>query len=167
MTRDDVIQSPFVSDLIRNKASRMRRRGGYSRSDQEDLQQELLLRLLEAWPRFDPRQGEEGAFAYTVINRAVAFVLRRRQRQLRADQAIRQVRSERLVREQACSDAGLSADLRNDVAGIRSRLPADLRDLAGRLLHDCQADVARELEIPHSTLQRRVRKLRTPFQKVR
>ena len=97
MTRDDVIQSPFVSDLIRNKAGRMRRRGGYSRSDQEDLQQELLLRLLEAWPRFDPRQGEEGAFAYAVINRAVAFVLRGRQRQLRADQAIRQVLSERLV----------------------------------------------------------------------
>lgn len=163
MTLNDVVQSPFVSDLIRNKARKLMRLGKYSRSDEEDLQQEFLWRLLRAWPRFDPKQGNERAFTFTVIVRAEAFLLRGRQRQLRRDQAVWQASLQRLIEKTEESDRGPSSDQREDVVTICNTLPPDQRDLTKRLGLARPARVARDLKLPRSTLQRRIAKLRTPF----
>jgi RNA polymerase sigma-70 factor (ECF subfamily) len=77
----------FVSDyartLIRVKARQLIRRTGFSRSDQDDIEQDLFLHLLSQARQFDPARGSLNTFIARVVDTAVAMLLRKRSRQKR------------------------------------------------------------------------------------
>jgi len=83
--RHDVVTHPFTVTLIRIKAKQLCRRTDMSRSDLDDLQQEMRLYLLQKLHLFDPERGNLEAFVTNVINTCVAMLLRHRERDKRRE----------------------------------------------------------------------------------
>lgn len=78
--RHAVVFDPFTSALIRIKARQLCRRSDFSRSDGEDLRQEMLTHLWNKSHLFDPSRGNIEAFVTVVINSWIAMELRSRGR---------------------------------------------------------------------------------------
>src|SRR4051812_1985208 len=77
--------SAYARNLIQRKARQISRRAGFSRSDVQDIEQDLTLALLRKLPQFDPRRGASpDTFADRVIISAVKMMLRDAGRQKRA-----------------------------------------------------------------------------------
>lgn len=79
----DIVTHPFTLTLIRIKAAQLCRRSDFSRSDREDLQQEMELYLLRKAHLFDSERGNIEAFVTTSINSWVGMTLRFRARDKR------------------------------------------------------------------------------------
>src|SRR5262249_1034887 len=73
----------YACELIRRKARELVGRAGLTSQDREDLEQELLLRLLERLPAFDAERSAWTTFAALVIRRCAANLLRYRQAEKR------------------------------------------------------------------------------------
>jgi hypothetical protein len=69
---------PVAQDIIRRKAHKLMRRGGFSSSDLPDLEQDLSLHLLQRMSAFDPRRGDWTAFVAAVVTAWGANLLRTR-----------------------------------------------------------------------------------------
>jgi DNA-directed RNA polymerase specialized sigma24 family protein len=83
--RSDVVSHPFTSELIRRKASQLCRRSDFSRSDEEDLRQDMLTYLWTKARLFDAARGNIEAFVTTAIGSWVGMELRRRRAGKRRD----------------------------------------------------------------------------------
>src|SRR5262249_7843035 len=68
----------FARGIIRRKVRLLVSRAGFTKQDRQDLEQELVLRLLQSLDLFDPEQAHPNVFITTVIERAVAMILRER-----------------------------------------------------------------------------------------
>lgn len=173
----------FAAVYIRHKAKQIARLAGFSKSDVEDVQQQLVQRVLENLAAFDPAQGHFNVFAKTVVERYTANILRDARAEKRD---CRQTCSlSTIVDEDECGpvelgetigqhelDARLgiatrapheACDLATDVADVLTGLPPELRDLCQRLQHASVSDVARDLNVPRTTLYESIRKLRKQF----
>lgn len=164
----------FVWGIIRRKVRGLMGRCGFTKQDREDLKQELVLRLLQAMPSFDPNQGHWNVFVTTVIERAAGKIKRHRRAQKR--QFDKECSLEALLEETDEEQTEIlqqtepevrrelaARDLQIDMAEFLATLPDDLRDLAERLQWKCLSEVARELRLPRTTLQRRFDRLRQRF----
>jgi len=78
-----IVSDPFTITLIRIKARQLCRRSDFSRSDYDDLRQEMRLYLLEKVSLFDPSRGRREAFVTRCLNTWVTMQLRYRGRQKR------------------------------------------------------------------------------------
>ena len=181
LTEDAAVQA-----LVRSKALRLSRGAGFRPQDAEDLAQSLLVGLLQRLP--DPGLGRERLLA--CVARAVEQVgvnLRRDRRARKRDD--RRVQSLGTLTPggpgegpaeladavgQKDLDArpgggGRPAEdraaLKLDVAAVLERLPPDLRALAERLTTQSVAEAARDLGLPRTTLNERVRLLRMRFER--
>ncbi len=167
---DKLVLDCFARSLIRRKVRLLVGRAGFTDQDREDLEQELILRLLQSLHLFDPNQAHRNVFVTTVIERAVARIVRERLAKKRDGGVVRSL-------DHAHEKAGDSTepadprrsheeeiDLATDLAEVLARLPADLRALAERLKSRSLSQAARELGLPRSTLQRQVERLRRCFE---
>jgi len=75
-TRHNIVSHPFTVSLIKRKAAQLCRRTDFSRSDSEDLQQEMALYLLKKARLFDPERGNLEAFVTTALDSWVRMHLR-------------------------------------------------------------------------------------------
>jgi len=76
--RSDVVSHPFTADLIRRKAAFLCRGPGFSRSDEEDLRQEMALYLWTKARLFDASRGTVEAFVSSALASWVGMEVRRR-----------------------------------------------------------------------------------------
>lgn len=76
--RSDVVSHPFTAELIRQKARKLCRKPGFSRSDEEDLSQGMFLYVWERSRLFDPKRGTIQAFVITAVTSWEGMELRRR-----------------------------------------------------------------------------------------
>ena len=83
--RHDVVSDPFTVTLIRIKARQLCRRSDFSRSDYDDLRQDMRLYLLEKAHLFDPVRGNIEAFVTNAVRTWVAMRLRYRKRHKRSE----------------------------------------------------------------------------------
>lgn len=83
--RHDVVSDPFTVTLIRIKARQLCRRSDFSRSDYDDLRQDMRLYLIEKAHLFDPVRGNIEAFVTNALRTWVAMRLRYRKRQKRSE----------------------------------------------------------------------------------
>lgn len=168
---NEVLDLPTLA-FIRRKAQQLIRRPGFIRADREDLQQELIVRLLKRLPAFDPSRGDRHAFVKTVIERAAATLAKSRKAAKRnpcretslhvlvPDEGGGQAElGHTFVEDAHCRRLGTTRlsdqerfELSHDLAAALTKLPPDLRDVARRLQNHSKADVARELSIPRTTL---------------
>ena len=64
----NIIFGCFARGIIRRKARLLVGRAGFSRDDREDIEQELLLRLLQSIPLLDPNRGHPNVFITTIVD---------------------------------------------------------------------------------------------------
>ena len=67
MSDHDWILDPKISSLIRYKARVLARSGGFSSSDQPDIEQELAIHLMAKSASFDPSRAQLATFASRLI----------------------------------------------------------------------------------------------------
>ena len=75
---DDLNQ--YARDLIGRKARQLVGRHGFTRDDEEDLQQEMTLRLILRLPKFNPRKASSKTFVSRVIDHIVSDLIRYQKR---------------------------------------------------------------------------------------
>ena len=171
MVHDEkVVLDKFTKGIICRKVKQLVGRAGFSRQDREDLEQELILRLLQSLHLFDPDQAHQNVFVTTVVERAVAMIVRERLAKKRNGGTVQSL-------DHAHEKAGDSTepvdprrsheeqiDLATDLAEVLAKLPNDLRAQAERLKRQSLSQAARDLGVPRSTLQRQVQRLRQCFE---
>lgn len=80
-----IVSHPFAATFIRVKARQLCRRTDFSRSDHDDLQQDMRMYLLEKAHLFDPDRGNIEAFITKTLSTWVAMRLRFQERDKRRD----------------------------------------------------------------------------------
>jgi len=165
----DILQGPFARTLINSFARRLARTHRFTDMDDDDLRQELRVRLWQALARFDPGHGHENKYVTAVLARAAAGLIRERNAKKRDPTRVRSFSWtwDRRLDGGAHADRRADearADLAIDLTEFLTLLPADLRALAERLMVQTLAAAARDLEVPRSSLRRRVERLRRRFE---
>jgi RNA polymerase sigma-70 factor (ECF subfamily) len=168
--------SPFDDDvarLIKSKSQRLSRRGGFTPSDREDIEQELRLHLWRQASKFNP--------SITTWEKWVSFILDKRcvsiLRQHAAEQRSRKREDcslndpvldadHRLVdRHQTTAEAARDfrwlMDLRVDIEGLRKHLSDDAWLLLRGLVEGTIAGIAREQGWSRAIVARHLRELRS------
>lgn len=72
------IVTEYARTLIRVKAKQVVRRPGFSRCEQADIEQDLVLHLLCQAKHFDPERSSLNTFIARVVDSAVAMLVRER-----------------------------------------------------------------------------------------
>jgi hypothetical protein len=158
----------YARTLIRVKARQLVHRSGFSRSDQDDLEQKLVLHLLSQARHYDRDRASINTFIARVVDSGVAMLLRKRKRQKRAPGLSAQSlellvgdssgkpqplgatlsdedRDRRLSRR-SLSDLALYVDAEAFDFAIRG-LPSHLLEIVRRVMESSPAAAARDLGI--------------------
>ena len=178
-----LVLGDFEFGIIKRKAKQLVGRAGFKPQDIEDLEQDLMLRLIQGLQSYDPEIAHQKSFVTAIVERAVATILRDAQAGKRdsGDQQSLEVLVEitgesptrlsntigdreynrRRARHPRTAEElqALSADL----ATVIGSMPADQQQLAEKLKSESIAGSARELGIPRTTLNDAVRRLQTRF----
>jgi RNA polymerase sigma-70 factor (ECF subfamily) len=183
---DEPIIDQFTARLIRRKARQLVGRAGFSRSDREDIEQELRLKLVKHFSSYDSGQGHRHAFVTAVVERHAANLLRDKQAEKRDHRRVRSLNvviaddedegpvelGDTISRRELDARLGRStgdqhhlAELVLDTAEVIAGLTPELRKLAERLKTDSVSRVARDLRVPRTTLNGRIRELRQRFER--
>jgi DNA-directed RNA polymerase specialized sigma24 family protein len=78
----------FLRGLIRRKVDQLIRRPGFDPQDRHDFETDLLLRVLQSLPAYDPLKSHPYVFFTTVVERYVANLVRNRSVAKRDDSGI-------------------------------------------------------------------------------
>lgn len=76
----EAILACYAQSLIRFKARQLSTQRGFVRSEEEDLRQELAMRLMTQLRRFDPARAGFDTFVARVVETAAAMIVRERRR---------------------------------------------------------------------------------------
>jgi DNA repair protein RadD len=167
---DQIITDRFTRGIIRRKVRELIDGSGFREGDAEELEQRLfcmLLRSLSSFEESHPRH--RNAFITTVVERSAAMIRRERRRRKRHFGAVRSLDSLPTGGNDGAAEVSLhvadpgarrtfaQVDLALDLAVILAELPEELRDLAHRLQRQTLTEIAREANLPLTTVQRRLR----------
>ena len=73
----------YAAFFIAYKAKTLTRSPFFTADDFEDLQQELMLAYLHAWPKFDKNKGNPKSFIKAVVNNCAGMIIREAESQMR------------------------------------------------------------------------------------
>lgn len=166
----------YVDEIIRHKARQLARKPGFSPSDQEDIEQELLIAILERWPAFDSSRASARTFVARIIESRAASLIRASRAAKRGvgqcnppnAEAVNgacnfdeeKVRARRGIHSRSALE---SLSLRLDVASVLADLPDDLQRLCKRLMRGSISDAARSSGKHRTTLYRALSEVRKRF----
>ncbi len=180
----DAVLTAYAQSLIRFKARQLTRGLGFSRSDEDDMAQELTAQLLARADLFDPSRASASTFADRVVRSAIATLLRDRRRQKRAAgftaRSLEQTSVAQdhesvslrdtleladLARRTGASDdpEGRAETIAAVVEAVLS-LPPDLQDVCQLLMDGPAASVARQLGISRHELGSVIARIRKHFE---
>lgn len=174
----------YAGRRLRYRAFQLAGTCGFSRSDRDDLEQELRIAVMTSIPKFDPERGPWNVFVFTVIERRIlnyfdAKLVRQRMTEFEKDSLSTLVSLEDQA-ETTLSQLVLPDDQSringrtvrhhveeidrvHDVATILEELPPELRELAELLKETPTAVLAREMELPRRTLRSRLEAIEQAF----
>jgi len=181
-----VVSDPFTVTFIRIKAKQLCRRTDVSRSDLEDLQQEMRQYLLEKAHLFDPERGNVEAFVTNAINTWAALYLRRQDREKRRDtyraaslertsvecdgdlrplgETILEEEGHRHLQTEFRSDIE-QFELREDVQHVLAGLSQDDRDLLAHVAEHGMRSAARARGTSYRQIRKAMKRIRAVFEK--
>lgn len=178
----DAVLTAYAQSLIKFKARQLSRKAGFSRSDEQDVAQELTMHLLARAHLFDPNRASANTFAERVIRTAVAMLLRDRRRQKRAagfgahsleqtcivqDHGLASLRevlqSSDLGRRTGANDEEHRAETIAAVIEALRSLPPELQDICRGLIDGSAASVARDLGISRRQVTTAIERIRSYF----
>ena len=70
---DDI--DPYAVEIIRLKARQLVGQAGFTASDRDDLEQELILDLLRRLPKYDPSRAKRNTFIARVVEHKIANLI--------------------------------------------------------------------------------------------
>jgi DNA-directed RNA polymerase specialized sigma24 family protein len=170
---DDISFDREVLDRVHLIAKYLARKAGCTWQGEDDWEQELMLHLLQAMTNYDANQGEKNAFACGVLPRVVTQILRRQRRQKRYGPTV-SLDALRALPDGEHYEPAVAPNTPEgnpdtciyravDVAQVIAGLRADEQQLAHLLHQQKLADAARMLDVPSTTLQRTLDRLRQAF----
>jgi RNA polymerase sigma factor (sigma-70 family) len=182
------IVTEYARTLIRVKAKQIVRRPGFSRSDQADVEQDLVVHLLCQAEHFDPERASLNTFIARVIDSAVAMLVRERGRVKRRPRGDAEVQSladkvpqpdgppEALARlisqldlERRTGGASLPDtqlfELADDVASVIPTLPPELQEVCRSLLNRNRSETEAALGLSRRRLAAAMAVIREHFEK--
>lgn len=162
----------YANDLIRIKAHRLIGKAGFTWSDCDDIEQELMLDLLVRLKRYDPRKSKKSTFSARIVDHCIATLIEKRNAACRDYRLCRDSldapeqddedevpRIERLADPKATTSDDIVLVI--DIRIALEALPDDLRELWDLLLLDSNISrTARKLGIPRTTLYGHLERLR-------
>lgn len=176
---------PYAVKLIKFKARRLIGQAGFTASDRDDLEQELILDLLRRLPKYNPKRAQLNTFIARVVEHKIATLIEARKAGIRdyrrcpfslndrfEDEEGRSVervdtfdQEDYLLRTGAQSRPAdeLSA-LTTDVAAVLEGLPPELRELCHRLQAESVTEISRDTGVPRGTIYESIKKLREIFE---
>lgn len=158
-----ILSNDDVRRLMKQKVHTMARRVRSPVFDHDDFEQYLISELLAAAPAFDPARGTLLPFVAVVLRRAISRFVREhrslKRSGLRSDRPVESVSDPHADYDRDLTDLRLSLD------DIGAMLTPDQWRLVQELQNKTLSQLAREMNIPRTTLQSRVRALRAPFAK--
>ena len=176
---------PYAAGLIRFKARQLVGQAGFTASDREDIEQELILDLLRRLPKYDPKRAQRNTFIARVVEHRVATLIEAQKAGIRdyrrcrcslndrfEDEDGRSVeRAETFDQEDYLLRTGaqsrpsdeLSA-LAIDVTAVLEELPPKLRNLCRRLKDETVTEISRGTGVPRGTIYESIKKLREIFE---
>lgn len=182
---DMLSDDSFVRGVIYRKVSKLIATSGFTLQDQKDLTQEVYVRSIKSLELFDPEVGHLYPFVCTIVQRHLKNILRDRLVHKRSSKPgvslSKVVRGEegssaelshmlrdedqdrRLGRERRLGEEDLNA-LRMDLGALISQLPPELQDLLDRRKTQSIAEIARDTNIPRSTLNDWMIQIRNRFE---
>jgi RNA polymerase sigma-70 factor, ECF subfamily len=180
---DPRVLTPALMKFVYLKAAALAGRYGFSRSDRDDIRQDLLLDCIARSPNFDPARSSPVTFFHRVILHGIATLLEAQRAGCRDYRRCRhslntpvQFNDESIELGETISvddyDYRLGrsvlpplerTELQIDVALSISRLPAELTAVAVLLKTVSVVEAARRLGVSRSTLCRRVASIREIF----
>ena len=155
----------YCINLIRYKTRRLIGQVGYTKSDQEDIEQELSLHLRRQLPKYNPRKGTIKTFINTVLDNKIRTMVSSRltsqfdfrQHDYSLDETIETEIGDRVSHGEAIDTEEYlmatgrinrrtldTVELRIDVQCAISLLPTYLQDLCVRLQTQTIVDIARK-----------------------
>ena len=180
------LSTEYVQKLLKIKAKQLARRPEFRRTEQEDIEQDLIAHVLKQADNFDPSRGVARMFITRVVKTAAAMLVRERKRLKRAaghgalsldgtviegdgeeaslTEFISDADNRRRRGEDRMSDDELS-DLRGDVPSVLRTLSPRLRGVASLLMKLTEAEVARKLGTSRRQVRKAVEAIREHFSK--
>jgi len=179
----DAVLTAYAQSLIKFKARQLSRKPGFSRSDEEDVAQDLTAQLLAQAHRFDPKRASVNTFVDRVIMSKIAMMLRDRRRLKRAagftaqslertyatlDREVASLRDmlqpSDLERRTGADDTGRHAETLAAVVEAYRSLPLELQEVAYRLMERNATSVARELGASRRQVRSAIERIRIHFE---
>jgi RNA polymerase sigma factor (sigma-70 family) len=181
----NIHEDEFLPKLIYKKAMQLSRRPGFTPTDREDLAQALFACVQKQMHRYDAARGRVAAFLKTIVERSAATIARNRDAQKRdprrecslnckydlqdpvskeygsdLPESVRKRRTGEPLRS-AIQTAELNLAIQDATAGLSE---TD-QEVCQRLKHSPLAQIARDLNIPRTTLHASVRRIRERFER--
>ncbi len=168
----------YVRELIRNQARKLIGKCGFTRSDRDDIEQELTIHCWQQREKFDPDRGQWSTFVNRVAGNRIASIIEYRQaakrdyrreamslNQFVCDGNGERVELAQLMSDQDCHrlerrDEAAQRDLACDVRAFIVRLSPEDRELCQARQDHPPTEAARQLGISRGTLYDRIGKLR-------
>jgi RNA polymerase sigma factor (sigma-70 family) len=168
----------YAAFFVSYKAKVLIRTPHYTHDDLEDIEQELMLAYLLAWPSFDPDKGNPKSFIKAVVNNRAAEMLREAEAQKRWT-GLKTISlstpvtddTDATIGDQITSDESLwgdvfgaqshgAAEQKMDHERMLAALPKDLRQTHRLLMEHSVTEAAEILGIPRTTMSSRLKKLK-------
>lgn len=175
----------YAVRIIKYKARQLVGRVGFTESDRQDLEQEMVFDLLRRLPKFKPERAQRNTFIARVVEHKVATIIEAQKAGMRDYRLCPCSLNDRFENEEGGSVERIDtinqddylqrtgklsrpiSDLRGlsiDVRSAVEKLPPELRDLCKRLQTESVTDISRDTGIPRGTIYESIKKLRTLFE---
>jgi RNA polymerase sigma-70 factor (ECF subfamily) len=175
-------EDPFTRRLAKRKAKQLVGKYGFSDSDRDDIEQDIYVHVLQRWSSYDPAEGHHHKFVTAVVERFMANFVRDRCAIKRRDDAVGSLQSpvaetgNGITVDQAVSNNALDGRLgrrrrtSDELAGLRIDIDALIRDLPPQWREVLElrksltvTEISERLNIPRTTINAWIRKVRERF----
>lgn len=175
----------YAVRIIKYKARQLVGRVGFTESDRQDLEQEMVFDLLRRLPKFKPERAQRNTFIARVVEHKVATIIEAQKAGMRDYRLCPCSLNDRFENDEGGSVERIDtinqddylqrtgklsrpiSDLRGlsiDVRSAVEKLPPELRDLCKRLQTESVTEISRDTGIPRGTIYESINKLRTLFE---
>jgi len=175
----------YAVRIIRYKARQLVGRVGFTESDRQDLEQEMVLDLLRRLPKFNPDRARLNTFIARVVEHKIATIIESQKAGMRDYRLCSCSLNDRFENEEGGSvervdtinqddylqrtgrlsrPAAELCDLSFDVSKAIEKLPPELRELCVRFKTNTVTEISRDTGIPRGTIYESIKKLRAIFE---
>jgi RNA polymerase sigma factor (sigma-70 family) len=183
ITAEEVTRHPFTIKVVRSYTSKLIQRGCFSEDERDAVEQELMSKVIENWPKFDDAVGHFKSFVCTIVNNSSVNLSRDLDAKCRGNrpvslsviirdpfdgatelaQTIGENELDRRLERKPRLSATDRVSLLHDLQKVMASLTPSQADLVERLKTQSLATIASELGIPRSTLGSRLAVIRAKF----